>query len=111
MLVIQSIIHLQTQVGFISHKAGSGPRDFQQYGGISKDKQLANNPKVQDFAKAVQKARPDGLKSGDKILSVNNEIVEDWVSFSNWMDTNDDDIIELIVERNNLNYNLSIFFS
>ena len=56
----------QTQVGFISHKAGSGPRDFQQYGGISKDKQLADNPKVQDFAKAVKDARPGGLVSGDK---------------------------------------------
>lgn len=66
------------------------------------------------FAAEIDSVIPDspalksGLKSGDRILSVNNEIVEDWVSFSNWMDTNDDDIIELIVERNNLNYNLSI---
>ena len=65
------------------------------------------------FAAEIDSVIPDspalksGLKSGDRILSVNNEIVEDWVSFSNWMDTNDDDIIELIVERNNLNYNLS----
>lgn len=56
-----------TQVGFISHKAGSGPKDFQQYGGISKDKQLASNSKVQDFAQAVKDARPDGLVSGDKL--------------------------------------------
>ena len=66
------------------------------------------------FAAEIDSVIPDspalesGLKSGDRILSVNNVIVEDWVSFSDWMDTNDDNTIELIIERNNLNYNLSV---
>ena len=58
----------KTEVGFISHKAGSTARDFQQYGGIAKDKKLATNPRVQDFARAVKDARPDGLRSGDKLV-------------------------------------------
>ena len=63
------------------------------------------------FAAEIDSVIPDspalesGLKSGDRILSVNNVIVEDWVSFSYWMDTNDDNTIELIIERNNLKYN------
>ena len=53
-------------------------------------------------------ALSSGLKSGDKILSVNDDIIDDWSSFSDWMDNNSDDIINVVVDRNNLNYNISI---
>ena len=53
-------------------------------------------------------ALSSGLQAGDKILSVNDDIIDDWSSFSDWMDNNSDDIINLVVERNNLNYNISI---
>tara|TARA_B100001287_G_C22667002_1_gene523310 strand:+ start:650 stop:1666 length:1017 start_codon:yes stop_codon:yes gene_type:complete len=55
----------KTQVGFISHKDGSTARDFLQYGGVSKDKKLKTNKKVNDFLDAVKNERPDGLRSGD----------------------------------------------
>ena len=41
-----------------------------------------------------------GLQSGDKILSVNDFIINDWPSFSNWMDNNSEQNINLVVERN-----------
>ena len=53
-------------------------------------------------------ALSSGLQSGDKILSVNDDIIDDWSSFSDWMDNNSDDIINVVVDRNNLNYNISI---
>ena len=40
-----------------------------------------------------------GMQSGDKIVSINNEIIYDYVSFKNWLDNNSDDIIEVVVER------------
>ena len=49
-----------------------------------------------------------GLESGDKILSVNDEIINDWGAFSNWLDNNSDDIINLVIERNNSIYTISI---
>ena len=55
----------KTQVGFISHKDGSTAKDFLQYGGVSKDKKLKTNKKVNDFLDAVKNERPDGLRSGD----------------------------------------------
>ena len=45
-----------------------------------------------------------GLQSGDKILSVNDFIINDWPSFSNWMDNNSEQNINLVVERNNTEY-------
>jgi regulator of sigma E protease len=49
-----------------------------------------------------------GMQSGDKIVSINNEIIYDYVSFKNWLDNNSDDIIEVVVERDASNYTLSI---
>ena len=49
-----------------------------------------------------------GLQSGDKILSVNDFVIDDWPSFSNWMNNNSDQNINLVVERNNTNYSISV---
>ena len=39
------------RVIFVSHKAGSKAKDFQQYGGVTA---IADNPEVQDFVQAVK---------------------------------------------------------
>ena len=52
------------EVAWISHKDGSGPGDFQQYGGLS-HRVFANNNEVKSFMQALQKQFPDGLKRGD----------------------------------------------
>ena len=49
-----------------------------------------------------------GMQSGDKIVSINNEIIYDYASFKNWLDNNSDDIIDVVVERDASNYTLSI---
>tara|TARA_B100001559_G_scaffold126009_1_gene105816 strand:+ start:3729 stop:5051 length:1323 start_codon:yes stop_codon:yes gene_type:complete len=49
-----------------------------------------------------------GMQSGDKIISINDEKIHDWSSFSNWIDENPDNIIDVIVERDGSNYNLTI---
>jgi regulator of sigma E protease len=49
-----------------------------------------------------------GMQNGDKIISINDEIIDDWSSFINWMDNNSDDEINVLVERDNSNYNLII---
>jgi regulator of sigma E protease len=49
-----------------------------------------------------------GMQSGDKIVSINNEIIYDYASFKNWFDNNPDDIIDVVVERDGSNYTLSI---
>ena len=49
-----------------------------------------------------------GMQSGDKIVSINNEIIYDYASFKNWLDNNLDDIIDVVVERDGSNYTLSI---
>jgi regulator of sigma E protease len=49
-----------------------------------------------------------GMQSGDKIVSINNEIIYDYASFKNWLDNNPVDIIDVVVERNGSNYTLSI---
>ncbi|MDA7566140.1 RIP metalloprotease RseP [Flavobacteriaceae bacterium] len=49
-----------------------------------------------------------GMQSGDKIVSINNEIIYDYTSFTNWMANNSDDIIDVVVERDASNYTLSI---
>jgi regulator of sigma E protease len=49
-----------------------------------------------------------GMQSGDKIVSINNEIIYDYASFKNWLDNNPVDIIDVVVERDGSNYTLSI---
>ena len=49
-----------------------------------------------------------GMQSGDKIVSINNEIIYDYTSFTNWLANNSDDIIDVVVERDASNYTLSI---
>ena len=49
-----------------------------------------------------------GMQSGDKIVSINNEIIYDYTSFTNWLANNSDDIIDVVVERDGSNYTLSI---
>ena len=49
-----------------------------------------------------------GMQSGDKIVSINNEIIYDYSSFTNWLANNSDDIIDVVVERDASNYTLSI---
>jgi regulator of sigma E protease len=49
-----------------------------------------------------------GMQSGDKIVSINNEIIYDYASFKDWLDNNSDDIIDVVVERDGSNYTLSI---
>lgn len=55
-------------VAYISHKAGTSAKSYQQYGGLS-DKALPpkyrNNRIVKKFMQDVLKERPQGLKSGD----------------------------------------------
>ena len=49
-----------------------------------------------------------GMQSGDKIVSINDDIIYDYASFKNWLDNNSDDIIDVVVEREGSNYTLSI---
>jgi hypothetical protein len=55
-------------VAYISHKAGSSAKDYQQYGGVS-DLALPTayrgNAFIKKFMQDVNVLRPDGLKSGD----------------------------------------------
>lgn len=55
------------QVGWISHKAGSKPTDFQQYGGLS-DEAFSNNPEVKKFMDDIIKLYPKGLTSGSSLM-------------------------------------------
>lgn len=55
------------QVGWISHKAGSKPTDFQQYGGLS-DEAFATNPEVKKFMADLVKMYPKGLPSGTSVM-------------------------------------------
>ena len=49
-----------------------------------------------------------GMQGGDKIVSINDEIIYDWASFTSWIDNNSDDIIDVVVDRGGSNYRLSI---
>ena len=66
------------------------------------------------FSAEIDSVIPDspalysGLQSGDKIISVNDEAISDWLSFSDWMDNNSDDLINVIVERNYNSYSVTI---
>ena len=49
-----------------------------------------------------------GMQSGDVIVSVNGQSIYDWGDFSNWIDNNTDDLINVEVERGNSIYKLNI---
>ena len=49
-----------------------------------------------------------GIQSGDRIVSINNESIYDWASFTKWINNNSDDIIDVTIERGGSNYNISI---
>ena len=49
-----------------------------------------------------------GMQSGDKVVSINNEIIYDYRSFTNWLANNSEDIIDVEVERGASKYTLSI---
>ena len=51
----------QNPVAFISHKDGSKPSHFQQYGGLSHTS-FANNPGVKKFMEDLQKEYPEGFQ-------------------------------------------------
>ena len=50
-----------------------------------------------------------GMQSGDVIVSVNGQSIYDWGDFSNWIDNNPDDLIDIEVERGN-DANVSLFW-
>lgn len=52
-----------TQVAWISHKDGSKPQDFQQYGGLS-NSVFSSNSEVKKFMSDLVKLYPKGLESG-----------------------------------------------
>ena len=62
------------------------------------------------FSAEIDSVIPDspalysGHQSGDKILSVNDNLINDWASFSDWMDNNQDDIINVTVEHQDIEY-------
>lgn len=53
-------------VAWISHKDGSKPQHFQQYGGLSNNV-FRNNREIIKFMKDVQKLYPNGLGRGDSV--------------------------------------------
>lgn len=55
------------QVGWISHKAGSKPTDFQQYGGLSDDA-FTSNTEVKKFMTDLIKLYPKGLAKGVSVM-------------------------------------------
>ena len=63
-------------VAYISHKAGSSAKDYQQYGGVS-DAALPpayrGNEFIKKFMQDVRALRPDGLKSGDSFYRLIND--------------------------------------
>lgn len=53
-------------VGWLSHKAGAKPTDFQQYGGLS-DEAFSSNVEVKKFMSDMIKLYPSGLAKGISI--------------------------------------------
>lgn len=62
------------EVMWISHKEGSSPRDFQQWGGMT-EPEIANHPETRLFVQQIQEKFPDGLPNamtiGKKIKDEN----------------------------------------
>ena len=59
-------------VAFISHKAGTSAKDYQQYGGLSYS-QYANNVDIRNFMSAVLAKSPNGLTSGQSYFRPVND--------------------------------------
>lgn len=57
------------EVVWISHKDGRGPKDFQQWGGISNAKEPAvfSHPEVQKFINDLKKQYPNGLPTATSL--------------------------------------------
>jgi len=49
-----------------------------------------------------------GINSGDKIIKINSDEIQTWQEFVNWMDKNDNDVINLTLQRGNSTYETSI---
>ena len=51
------------EIVWISHKDGKGPKDFQQWGGISQKKEpkISSHPETKKFVEDLKKMFPDGL--------------------------------------------------
>jgi hypothetical protein len=62
--VPKSDFHLTDEQGneivWMSHKEGSNPNDFQQWGGMT-DSKIANHPEAQSFIQKIQKMFPKGI--------------------------------------------------
>tara|TARA_R110000744_G_scaffold76051_3_gene150914 strand:- start:1998 stop:3011 length:1014 start_codon:yes stop_codon:yes gene_type:complete len=59
--------HKMNPVAFISHKAGTSAKSYQQYGGVSKQalpSKYENHPEIKKFMQDVKKLQPKGLESG-----------------------------------------------
>lgn len=54
------------QIIWISHKEGSKPNDFQQWGGMTEGP-IQNHPEVQAFIKQMQQKFPDGIPNATTI--------------------------------------------
>jgi hypothetical protein len=52
------------EVAWLSHKAGTKPSQFQQYGGLS-DSAFSENPDVKQFVMDLKKLYPNGLERGN----------------------------------------------
>lgn len=64
------------EVAWFSHKDGSMPKDFQQWGGMT-EKGVVNTKPIQDFALTVQSLFPEGIPRKTTVarkLSENNSI-------------------------------------
>jgi len=58
------------EVVWISHKDGSGPKDFQQWGGISEKKEpkIFNHPETKKFIADLKKIYPNGLPNATSLF-------------------------------------------
>jgi len=59
-------------VGFLSHKAGRGPKDFQQYGGLSHNV-FTRVPAVKKFMQDAVTMFPNGLERGQSCYRPTND--------------------------------------
>jgi len=49
-----------------------------------------------------------GINSGDKIIKINSDDINTWQEFVSWIDNNDDDVINVTLQRGNSIYETSI---